>query len=135
MNKELLKRYTPGQQFEILKFFKVLAERTRKSNRISDSRQENIIKDWVHYDPDVVLDSLRRFMEMRTSAAQNEKYVRGIMRNKQREKEAGLGGKSRGGNQPSQKSNGGTECSDEGARLQGLTAGGAIKGADLECDF
>ncbi|MGL4790073.1 MAG: hypothetical protein ACRCW1_01585, partial [Anaerotignaceae bacterium] len=91
MNVELLKRYTPTQQFEIMQFFKVLAERTRKSKRIAPKRKENIMKSWEVYHTDVVLDALNSYVKIKYSSTYNENYVKGIMRNKQREKEARLG--------------------------------------------
>ena len=84
MLEDVLKRYTPAQRYKINEFFRVLALRTRKSKRISESRKENILKSWEKYDADVVLDGMNTFLNMTTTAAHNEKYVGGIIRNKQK---------------------------------------------------
>lgn len=98
MTDELLMRYTPTQRYKIHEFMKVLAQRSRKSKRISESKQQKIAKSWEEYDCDVVISAMEVYMNMRTSNSANENYVRGIMRNKQKEKEARLNGKNSRGN-------------------------------------
>ena len=99
-----------GIKTDVIKaFFKELANRTRKSRRISESRQQNIMAEWEGYDVDVVMESLSIYLKMDTTAAQNERYLKGIMRNKQKEKEAAHG-QSRKDHRAEQ----GTAAGDEG---------------------
>lgn len=125
---ELLERYTPAQRYKIHEFLNELACRTRKSKRISESRQTKIIEGWIHYDADVVINALEIYMKMTPSGGITENYVVGIMRNKQREKAARFSAK-----------NSGRDCgklqekiSATEARLGELAAGGKI---DTDCDF
>lgn len=125
---ELLERYTPAQRYKIHEFLKELACRTRKSKRISESRQAKILEEWIHYDTDVVIDALEIYMKMTPSSVIKESYVKGIMRNKQRDKAARFSAK-----------NSGRDCgklqekiSATEARLGELAAGGKI---DTDCDF
>lgn len=90
---EFLKRYRPAEVYEILVCMKELAERTRKSKKISEKRKITILKEWEQFDTDVVADGIRVFLKMKTTPAQNEKYITSILRNKQKEKEAANYGK------------------------------------------
>lgn len=90
---ELLKRYRPAEVYEILVCMKELGERTRKSKKISEKRKITILKEWEKFDTDVVIAGVRVYLKMKTTPAQNEKYLTGILRNKQKEKEAANYGK------------------------------------------
>lgn len=115
----------PAKEQEIIKgFFKELAKRTRKSGRISPSRQQNIMAEWEPYDIDVVMESISIYLKMDTTAAQNERYLKGIMRNKQKEASHGESGKNHRAEQKQ-------IAGDEGARLQKYATGGKT----LTCDF
>ena len=129
MNKEeLLARYTPAQKYKIHEFLKELACRTRKSKRISEGRQTKIIEGWIHYDAEVVIDALEIYMKMTPSSGITENYVKGIMRNKQRDKAARFSGKNSGRNIGKLQAE---ACSTE-TRLGELVTGGKI---DTDCDF
>lgn len=129
MNKEeLLARYTPAQKYKIHEFLKELACRTRKSKRISESRQTKIIEGWIHYDTDVVINALEIYMRMTPSGGITENYVVGIMRNKQRDKAARFSAKNSGRNCGKLQE----KISTTEARLGELAAGGKI---DTDCDF
>lgn len=128
MFEDVLKRYTPAQRYKINEFFRVLALRTRKSKRISESRKENILKSWEKYDADVVLDGMNTFLNMTTTAVHNEKYVGGIIRNKQKNKKVSTVGRGTGDNITDKKYD---EIRREGERLKI----GKIKENDLDCDF
>lgn len=121
-------RYTAGEQAEIDAFFKELARRTRKAGRISPSRRANIMAEWEVFDVDVVMGAIRLYLRMDTTPAQNERYLKGIMRNRQKEKEAGAYGKRGTGYQQET----GTASGDEGERLRRKYAAG---GGELVCDF
>lgn len=121
-------RYTAGELAEIDSFFQELARRTRKAGRISPSRRANIMAEWEAFDADIVMESLRLYLRMDTTPAQNERYLKGIMRNKQKEKEAGAYGKRRTDYQKET----GTASGDEGERLRRKYAAG---GGELACDF
>lgn len=121
-------RYTAGEQAEIDAFFKELARRTRKAGRISPSRRANIMAEWEVFDVDVVMGAIRLYLRMDTTPAQNERYLKGIMRNRQKEKEAGAYGKRGTGYQQET----GTASGDEGERLRRKYAAG---GGELACDF
>lgn len=121
-------RYTAGELTEIDSFFQELARRTRKAGRISPSRRANIMAEWEAFDADVVMESLQLYLRMDTTPAQNERYLKGIMRNKQKEKEAGAYGK-RGTDHQLET---GTASGDEGERLRRKYAAG---GGELACDF
>lgn len=127
MFEDVLKRYTPAQRYKINEFFRVLALRTRKSKRISESRKENILKSWEKYDADVVLDGMNTFLNM-TTTAHNEKYVGGIIRNKQKNKKVSTVGRGTGDNITDKKHD---EIRREGERLKI----GKIRKNDLDCDF
>lgn len=122
-------RYSPEEQERIAAFFAELARRTRKSGRISESRRKNILAEWEDFDSDVVMDALSAYLHMETTAAQNERYLKGIMRNKQKEKEAAHG-KSGRNHRAAQ----GAALGDEGERLQRYAADGKSRAA-LTCDF
>ena len=128
MLEEVLARYTPAQKYEINEFFRVLAMRTRKSKRISQSRKENILKGWERYDADVVIDSMQAYIKMNLTAAYNEKYVGGIIRNKQKSKEMSVVGRGTGNINQNKNSNG---ISKEGEKLRI----GNIGENELQCDF
>ena len=128
MLEEVLARYTPAQKYEISEFFRVLAMRTRKSKRISESRKENILKSWEKYDADVVIDSMQAYGKMNLTAAYNEKYVGGIIRNKQKSKEMSVVGRGTGNNNTNKDSNG---ISKEGEKLRI----GKVRDKELQCDF
>lgn len=128
MLEDVLKRYTPAQRYKINEFFRVLALRTRKSKRISESRKENILKSWEKYDADVVLDGMNTFLNMTTTSAHNEKYVGGIIRNKQKNKKVSTVGRGTGDNITDKKHD---EIHREGERLKI----GKIRENDLDCDF
>lgn len=119
-------RYTAGELAEIDSFFKTLAKRTRKAGRISPSRRANILAEWEAFDADVVMESLRLYLRMDTTPAQNERYLKGIMRNRQKEKEAAYGKRGTDHQQEA-----GAASGDEGERLQKYAAGGG----ELACDF
>ena len=119
-------RYTARELAEIDTFFKELARRTRKAGRISPSRRANIMAEWEVFDVDVVMGAIRLYLRMDTTPAQNERYLKGIMRNK--EKEAGAYGKRGTGYQQET----GTASGDEGERLRRKYAAG---GGELVCDF
>lgn len=121
-------RYTSGELTEIDSFFQELARRTRKAGRISPSRRANIMAEWEAFDADIVMESLRLYLRMDTAPAQNERYLKGIMRNKQKEKEAGAYGKRR----TDYRKETGTASGDEGERLRRKYAAG---GGELACDF
>lgn len=128
MLEDVLARYTPAQKYEINEFFRVLAMRTRKSKRISQSRKENILKGWERYDADVVIDSMQAYIKMNLTAAYNEKYVGGIIRNKQKSKEMSVVGRGTGNINQNKNSNG---ISKEGEKLRI----GNIGENELQCDF
>ena len=128
MFEDVLKRYTPAQRYKINEFFRVLALRTRKSKRISESHKENILKSWEKYDADVVLDGMNTFLNMITIAAHNDKYVGGIIRNKQKNKKVSTVGRGTGDNITDKKHD---EIRREGERLKI----GKIRKNDLDCDF
>lgn len=128
MLEDVLVRYTPAQKYEINEFFRVLAMRTRKSKRISQSRKENILKGWERYDADVVIDSMQAYIKMNLTAAYNEKYVGGIIRNKQKSKEMSVVGRGTGNINQNKNSNG---ISKEGEKLRI----GNIGENELQCDF
>lgn len=128
MLEDVLARYTPAQKYEINEFFRVLAMRTRKSKRISQSRKENILKGWERYDADVVIDSMQAYIKMNLTAAYNEKYVGGIIRNKQKSKEMSVVGGGTGNINQNKNSNG---ISKEGEKLRI----GNIGENELQCDF
>lgn len=119
-------RYTAGELAEIDIFFKTLAKRTRKAGRISPSRRANILAEWEAFDADVVMESLRLYLRMDTTPAQNERYLKGIMRNRQKEKEAAYGKRGTDHQQEA-----GAASGDEGERLQKYAAGVG----ELACDF
>lgn len=119
-------RYTAGELAEIDSFFQELARRTRKAGRISPSRRANIMAEWDAFDADVVMASLRLYLRMDTTPAQNERYLKGIMRNRQKEKEAAYGKRGTDYQQET-----GAASGDEGERLQGY----AKVGGELACDF
>ena len=121
-------RYTAGELAEIDAFFKELARRTRKAGRISPSRRANIMAEWEVFDVDVVMEAISLYMRMDTTPAQNERYLKGIMRNRQKEKEARAYGKRGTGYQQET----GTASGDEGERLRRKYAAG---GGELVCDF
>ena len=121
-------RYTARELAEIDTFFKELARRTRKAGRISPSRRANIMAEWEVFDVDVVMGAIRLYLRMDTTPAQNERYLKGIMRNRQKEKEAGAYGKRGTGYQQEP----GTASGDEGERLRRKYAAG---GGELVCDF
>lgn len=125
---EAARRYTAGELAEIDAFFKELARRTRKAGRISPSRRANIMAEWEAFDADVVMGSLRLYLRMDTTPAQNERYLKGIMRNRQKEKEAGAYGKRGTGDQQET----GAAAGGEGERLQRKYA---ASGGKLVCDF
>lgn len=125
---EVLLRYTPAQRHEINEFFRVLALRTRKSKRISESRKENILRSWEKYDAETVIDGMRVFMKMKPETGKNEKYVSGIIRNKHKSREAALNERGPGHNNTFKSNNGIVE---EGERLKI----GKIREDDLECGF
>lgn len=79
MSDNLPTRYTLEQTKKIQVFLDELAFRTRKSKRISDSRQVNIIAEWQGFDTETVEAAIDIFLKMPTTPAQNEKYVKGIM--------------------------------------------------------
>lgn len=128
MLEDVLNRFTPMQRHEINEFFRVLAFRTRKSKRISESRKENILRSWEKYDAEVVIDGINTFVKMATSAEHDEKYVGGIIRNKQRSKEMSGIGRNTGRINANKNSNG---FCGEGERLKI----GKIRDTDLECGF
>ena len=80
------------------------------------------------FDVDVVMGAIRLYLRMDTTPAQNERYLKGIMRNRQKEKEAGAYGKRGTGYQQET----GTASGDEGERLRRKYAAG---GGELVCDF
>lgn len=123
-----VQRYNIEEHKIIDVFFKELAKRTRKSGKISPSRRANIMVEWEAFDADVVIDAIRLYLRMDTTPAQNERYLKGIMRNKQKEKEAGAYGKR--GTDYQQET--GTASGDEGERLRRKYAAG---GGELACDF
>ncbi len=125
---EMTGRYTAREWVEIDSFFKELARRTRKAGRISPSRRANIMAEWEVFDVDVVMGAIRLYLRMDTTPAQNERYLKGIMRNRQKEKEAGAYGKR--GTDYQQET--GTASGDEGERLRRKYAAG---GGELACDF
>lgn len=129
---ELMQRYTPAQRYKIHEFLKELACRTRKSKRISEGRQEKIIESWIHYDPDIVINALEIYMKMKPSSGITESYVKGIMRNKQRDKEAKFSGKNGRRNSGELQSENVRAESRTAEKIGELAAAGAI---NAECDF
>lgn len=121
-----LQRYNVEEHKKIDEFFNELAKRTRKAGRISPSRRANILAEWEMFDADVVMESLRLYLHMDTTPAQNERYLKGIMRNRQKEKEAAYGKRGTDHQQEA-----GAASGDEGERLQKYAAGGG----ELACDF
>ena len=129
-----LERYNNSQKIEIQEFLVVLASRTRKSKKISDSRKLNIIKSWDKYDIDVVIETIRTFIKMNTTPAQGERYMLGIMRNKQKEKDnrkAVYYGTYRANNGKCNAGSNKAERQSEGERLQKF----AVQTKPIECDF
>jgi len=134
---EKLQRYT-GEQISILAHFMAkLAATTRKTGKISDTAILKILTSFESFDVDVVMASVNTYIDMNIEAAKhgkgkNEKYVRGIMANKQAEKErrGSVGSGIKHSNQS--KVNGATGA-DEGARLQQLAQ--TATGGNLNCEF
>lgn len=127
---EMTGRYTAREWVEIDSFFKELAKRTRKSGKISPSRRANIMVEWEAFDADVVIDAIRLYLRMETTPAQNERYLKGIMRNKQKEKEKEAGAYGKRGTDYQKET--GAASGDEGERLRRKYAAG---GGELACDF
>lgn len=121
-----MRQYSIAEQKKIDEFFKELAKRTRKAGRISPGRRANIMAEWEAFDVDVVMASIGLYLRMDTTPAQNERYLKGIMRNRQKEKEAAHGKR---GTDHQQKAE--TAIGDEGERLQEYAKGGGA----LACDF
>lgn len=83
---KLLQRYSVTEQQTISKDFEFLATRTRKSGKISNGVKEKQLLKWQKYSTDVVITSLQVYMDMAVTPSMNEKYVMGIMRNKNKER-------------------------------------------------
>ncbi len=119
-----IERYSNSQKVEIQEFLTILAGRTRKSKRISDSRKLNIIKSWDKYDAEVVIEAIRTFIKMNTTPSQGERYLLGIMRNKQKERDVRYGTYKNDSKKYQSRQ-------DEGERLQQF----AVQPKSVECDF
>lgn len=139
INEELekeLERFTEPQKVVVRDFLKVLGKRTRLgSGKISNSKQAKIIAEWRKFDTDVIIDAMQTFMKMDTNSEQAERYVGGIIKNKQtakNEKRSVLNGSNRNAASKGNILNGAKQ--DEGERVQQLinNAGGIN---DLKCDF
>ena len=139
---QLLDRYSEAQREVILQFLHKLAQATRKTGRITESAQAKIAASFAAYDVDVVIASLEIYLAMdisqaRSGKGKNEKYVCGIMANKQADKDGAgderdkiFGGKGTGNSAAGQ---GSPAKSDEGARLTQLAESNT--GGQLDCDF
>lgn len=83
-------RYNHSEKMMIESVFNKIARATRKSGKISESRKEKIIKEWDKYDKSAVISAIEAYMKMNIEQSErgkgkNEKYLGGIMKNKQRE--------------------------------------------------
>lgn len=130
-------KYTQSEVLELEAFFRELARRTRKSGRISRSRIESIHRDWDKYSAAAVIAAIRIYMAADTMPSQNERYVTGIIRNKEKEIIAGKGLRDAAYKQSAKshfkaEGDSGQEQQGEGERLNRLYRGIA---SDIECDF
>ena len=134
-------RYSKDQREVISRFLNKLAGATRKTGRISEPAQAKIISSFEAYDTDVVIASLNTYLDMdisqaRSGKGKNEKYVCGIMANKQAEKDGAGNGRSKVSGGKGNKNSGTGKRSpepDEGERLRKLS--GSAAGGQLDCDF
>ena len=134
-------RYSETQKYVIQRFLIKLAQTTRKTGKITESAQAKIISSFEIYDPDVVIASLETYLNIdilqtKNGKGKNEKYVHGIMANKQAEKDGAGNGRSKILGRPSVKNGGAGKNkpeSDEGERLRELA--GTTAERQLDCDF
>jgi len=143
--KDLERRYADSQRTIIYVFLDKLAKATRKTGRISPSAEEKIVRSFDKYNVDVVIEALQIYNKMDIPLAQggkgkNEKYVLGIMANRQaeRDRKGGVGygtiGEVIGDAEASGKHK--AAHRDEGERLQRY-AEESFKSArdDFDCNF
>jgi hypothetical protein len=142
--KGILLRYNPLQIGVILKFLDKLAQSTRKTGEISWPAKGKIVESFGAYDVDVVIEALQIYLQMDIPSAQsgrgkNEKYVRGIMANKQADKDRRVGDVNgeAGAITGSAKENGKhtPDYGDEGERIQRIAESISSNGGGLDCDF
>jgi hypothetical protein len=137
-------RYSPGQRGIIIQFMYKLAVATRKTGKISETTKAKILDSFGQFDEDIVIDALSIYIHMDIAPAvrgrgKNEKYVRGIMANRQAEKDR-RGGGTHGaagniaGTTKASSINAATHR-DEGERLRRLAESIGEPSIDTDCDF
>jgi hypothetical protein len=135
-----LERYNDTELKIIEKYFIKLAKTTRKSGKISKTVKEKLLKKWIEFDINVVIDSLNAYIDKEIAITQqgkgiNENYTLGIMKNKQKTKGCEKNGsyiRNDTGNNATR--NKGKSGEQESERIYNI-AKSNTQSAIIECDF
>lgn len=119
----LMKRYNQNEQEIIKAFFNKCAKTTRKNGKISDNVKIKQLESWQKYEVKAVIEGLKIYNRINITAAQDEKYALGIIRNKDKELKR---------NDRNIKND---KAASEGERLAKLAREYTGDGDNIECDF